>query len=614
MSGTFPKQSGDNLPATDWNVVAAQADASLKPTGNLAGLANAAAARANLGLHPVAASGDYDALTNRRLDTTDGTAGAVDFVDDGMETYAYIGNDGLVIGGTTFAPDGSVALSVATLASAEISASDASAGLDFIDDGMEVAASINSDGSLEGFAGTTATHSDAELGWRNAENLTESSAMATRIVTNIARPVYELNHFISYGQSLSIGSEGTPVLTTAATYGNLMYGDQVRPTTNNSATATWDRVGASAFNGMVATGGTEVPIIGAINTYRRMYLASRGVASDANIRFVASSAGIGGRNIAQLTLGASPDIFQRVISVMDQANAQATSDGFTYGVAAMLWLQGESNMTTLAADYLAALRTIYADFKAAAIAETGQADPPAFFTYQTTQVYASDSVDMGTQMAQLTMALEDDGVFMVGPVYPYPDSNNLHLPANSYRWLGAQFGKVMHRVLTLGHRWKPLYMRRATRRGLEVLIDYHVPYPPLAFEDPWMQDGWFIGETALGQTNTRFAVPNKGFSIRSTTGAEQTISDIAIVSDTQILLTLAVEPSASLSLVLRYANGKNAQFGHGCVRDSDPALADEEWEHVTSRTDADTNAALLGARYPLHNWAVAQQIDIEVLT
>jgi hypothetical protein len=326
---------------------------------------------------------------------------------------------------------------------------------------------------------------------------------------------------------------------------------------------------------------------------------------------VASSAGIGGQPISALQDGASPNIFNRLVSCMDQANAQATTEALAYGVAALLYIQGESNQTTSESSYRTSLDDIITDFRAAAIAETGQADAPAVFLYQTCAPNTNfDTQNLGVQMAQLNKALEDPRVFMVGPNYPYPDSNNLHLVANSYRWLGGQFGKVMHRVLTLGHRWKPLHMRRATRKGREILIDFHVPVPPLVFENPWLQDGWTSASVTTGATNTQYDPADEGFTVRNTTAsAFVTIASVAFASGTQVLITLAAEPPASNTLVIRYADGRHN--GHGSVRDSDPTLADEDWEHAGGQTAADTNATLLGARYPLYNWAVAQQITVE---
>jgi hypothetical protein len=67
------------------------------------------------------------------------------------------------------------------------------------------------------------------------------------------------------------------------------------------------------------------------------------------------------------------------------------------------------------------------------------------FMYQTGGAYASD--DQAIAQAQLDTALRMPGCYMVAPSYPVTAKGG-HLDANGYRWLGAQFGKVMHHVLT----------------------------------------------------------------------------------------------------------------------------------------------------------------------
>jgi len=312
-----------------------------------------------------------------------------------------------------------------------------------------------------------------------------------------------------------------------------------------------------------------------------------------------------------LQQGASPDLFNRLVSLMAQTHDIATAASGDYGVVGLLWLQGESDQTQTSAYYLPRLRDIIADVRIYALAETGQADPPAIFTYQTTAPNTNfDTAGLGVQMAQLTAALDDGGVFMIGPSYPVPDSNNLHLVANGYRWLGSMFGKVMFRALTLGQRWKPLHMRRASLRGREVLVDFHVPHPPLAFDNPWLQAGWAVGSVITGGSNTQVVQNDKGFSVLSTTGVVQAIQTVALASETQVLITLADTPTAGLSLRVRYADGVHR--GHGNVRDSDPALADDTYlDGQPGQVAGETNPTLSGGRYPLWNWAVAQQIDVE---
>jgi hypothetical protein len=496
-------------------------------------------------------------------------------------------------------------------------------GLIFADPYGEVFAAWDAAGLPSGFAedgetGGSTTHSDAEIFARNGECLGAAAGMATSLDLGVARPVWKYNLVVAYGQSLAQGSEGSPTLSTAAKWGNLMVGDKTTsvsnsmPGANNATPPTWEVTGTAQFNPLVATNGVsnETVLHGALNTYRRMTLAWRGVQADADHLMIGAGAGVGGQDVASLQQGASPDLFNRVVSLMEQAHDIADTASGDFGVAAMLWLQGESDQTRTSEYYLPKLRDIYGDLKTYAIAETAQADPPAIFSYQTTAPNTNfDTAQLGVQMAQLTAALDDDGVFMIGPTYPVPDSNNLHLVANGYRWLGSQFGKVMFRVLTLGHRWKPLHMRRATLRGREVLVDFHVPHPPLVIDAPWMQTGWVVGSSTTGGSNSQFTQADAGFSVLTTAGAYQAIASVALVSETQILITLSDAPT-STSLWVRYADGLHK--GHGSIRDSDPALADDTYlDGLPGQVAGETQPSLSGSRYPLWNWAVAQQIDVE---
>ena len=608
-----PKSPGDELPAVDWNTVIALAELAMRGTNNLSDLADIVAARGNLGLATVAATGDYADLSGLLLDADDLETAGMSLVDAGMEViYRFTPTQlealGFTITAAGAATFGSVAAPEMTLDSAVIfDNTDGPDGLHLTDAGMEVFGEMMPEAT---------SHSAEEILARDAANKAAAAQIGMVRADYVCLPLAKYNLVAIGGQSLGQGAEGQPVLSTAAKYGNLMLGDiaasqyNTMPNANNATPPTFQVTGSPVFNPLVATGYNEISVHGALNTYRRMTLHHRGVTSDANHLMVGATVAVGGQSIAALSKGASPNLYNRYPSLMSQAHTAATNAGGDFLVPAFLWMQGESNQTTDKATYLAALRQLISDVKADTIAETGQEDPPAIFMYQTTAPNQNfDNTSLGVQMAQLECALNDNGVFMVGPNYPYPDSNNLHLPSNSYRWMGSMFGKVMFRVLTLGQRWKPLHIRRATLRGREILIDYHVPHPPLVFENPWLQDGWFIGETTTGGTNTQYAVPDKGFTVRTAGGTDLTVSSVAIVSDTQILITLAAAPGELPNLF--YANGRQSHFGHGCVRDSDPTLADDVWTHVSGRTNADTNAALLGQRYPLPNWAVAQFLAVE---
>lgn len=427
-------------------------------------------------------------------------------------------------------------------------------------------------------------------------------------------PTYDVNHVLLYGQSLSLGAEGTPGLSTAARYGSLMLGTTLGAQNNTTPTDIW-LINGSGFNPLQVNGAqAEAPIYSAMATYRALTYRSQDITANTDQVMLASGCGIGGTAISQLQQGAVPNCFNRLISCMDQANTYAASQSLTYGVTAMVWMQGESNSTTSQATYATALRDIYADFVIAAQAETGQPEPPAMFMYQTTARDTNfNTTNLGVQMAQLDIGLNDAGCFMVGPVYPYNSSNNLHLPANSYRWWGAQLGKVMHRVLTLGQNWKPLHITTATMRGQRVLLEYYVPVGPLVFQDSWLEPGWTPGTGTIGAANAPWDATDKGFTIINNAGTVQPIASVVLVAANQVLITLASAPSGAPYFV-RYADGSAGHYGHGSLRDSDPALADDLYlDMLAGQAACERQWDASGKRYPLYNWAVSQYKAITVV-
>jgi hypothetical protein len=422
-----------------------------------------------------------------------------------------------------------------------------------------------------------------------------------------------LNHVLSYGQSLSSGWEGWPALSTTPVPGAFMLGASVRP--RSESDARWEAVGQTALQPLVATvqdlGGAllspdavaalapgdpslgETVLEGAIAEWR-----SRGAIAEDHA-LLASACGVGGRSLEALSKGAAPELFNRLRSCVRLARGVAAAAGRDYGLAALLFLQGENNSWGLGgtadrAGYRALLTRFHADFVADIAAEAaGQAVQPAMFMYQTSGAYAS--ADNAVSQAQLDVIDALPLCYLAAPVYPVTDKGG-HLDANGYRWLGAQFGKVMHRVLTLGEDWQPLRPLRARlERGL-VWVDFHVPAPPLAWGRP------FVG---LARRDVR----DQGFAVHDDDG-EVALTEVALGGPTLLRLGLARRPGPGA--VLRYAAASHG--GVGCLRDSDGSASALrfQWEPGMTPSPGPDIAALVGRPYPLHNWCVAFAIPIEI--
>ena len=463
-----------------------------------------------------------------------------------------------------------------------------------------------------------ATYAWDEITARAAAVRAHSAQLASVTNRTAARPVWQYNHVIAYGQSLSSGWEGWPALSVRPRHNSLMIGASVNGT--NESGAAWLPAGPAVFRPLVATVMTKAPngevlgaeevaalapgtialgetiLEGALDFWRGRQLALRATRGGDGFAgsFVASSCGVGGRSIEQLSPGAVPPLFDRPRMAAALGKQLADSAGGSYGVAALLLLHGENNSvgTTGSDDrgefvrQTAALQAAFNRDIVAGIA--GQDSSPAVFTHQVSGLYVRDANAMSIPMAQLDCAYSLPNWFLVGPSYPVTEKGG-HLDPNGYRWLGQQFGKVMHKVLDLDEGWKPLHPLRASWRGTQVLIEFHVPHPPLVFSPCYVRTkatSWADG----------------GFSVTDDDG-RISVTAAAVVADTSVLLVLERAPGANPHV---WYGDQTSHGGYGNLRDSDPTLASAvyEFREGSGQYPGANIPELIGKPYPLWNWCV----------
>lgn len=476
---------------------------------------------------------------------------------------------------------------------------------------------------LPSAAGASAETDHRGLAARDAENKRLTAEIMGRPNELSQPPSSRYNHFITYGQSLASAAEGWPALSTAPGYDNLMLGDAVRSASYSGAS--FRPVGGPAFRPLRAVvqrkadakiileeqqiaelekqaqeEGESVEV-GALNMARRLYLDRHGLTADPERLFLASNAATSGRSISQLSKTGGTDEYRRALQAADQAKALADAQSASYSIAAIFWLQGEFDYSHTNGGindkqrYKTLLRQLRDDLYADLA--TGIADQnkmPVFLSYQTD---AKSSVKDGTLavgMAQWELAQEEPNWFLVGPVYPYVDKGT-HLSANGYRWFGQMLGKVYHHVAVTRRHWQPLAPRRATVEGRDVLIDYHVPHPPLVFDRP------YLGHKAR-------PIKNRGFVLFDEKG-EVPLAETSIVADTIVRLRAARELIGQPRI--RYASHQSD--GAGQLRDSDPTRADALYEYLPEKgmQPEENVSALVDKPYPLHNWSIAFEITAE---
>ncbi|UMU82199.1 hypothetical protein [Klebsiella pneumoniae] len=456
----------------------------------------------------------------------------------------------------------------------------------------------------------------------NAENLNYYSKVRSRYNADIERLVFALSMIIWYGQSLSTNQEGYPALskTPYSNLGNLMLGNSPRPNTRTGAGFT--PVGSAILNPLKAvvqsgdgsyvmsdaavaalpagSGNEGEGAVAAVNMLRTLFLRQAALLTDPSRLLVLASCGVNGRTVEALSKGADPELYNRIREAVSKIKAIADGESKTFGIGAFCFLQGEWNYNPgyggdyTREGYKAKVRQLYNDVIADFCA--GQR-PPAMFTYQTGGTYTIDNYELAIGMAQLDMATEGGNIYGVCPSYPFPNKDSGHLTSNGYRWMDMFFGKVMFRVLVLGEGWEPLHCTGVEVQDDYALLNYAVPYPPLQWGTPYD-----------GRTAKTYA--DKGYRATDANGALD-VTAAEIVADTVVKLTFSRRVSGTIKIW--YAD-KTSHNGNGCLKDSDPFLATENYVYTAgSGQYADENIPeLVDKPYPLENWAWAQIIETTV--
>ncbi len=430
-----------------------------------------------------------------------------------------------------------------------------------------------------------------DISRRNAANLAVAAAIRDEINTRIARPVYDYNILITDGQSLSNGVEGWAAMSKdiRPALNINMLGDSVRPKNENGSTFTplngaEIRPARAVVQDLIAPpdGGNlmtdeavaalprgannfgETVDIGAMWMWREMQLQFRGLATDER-KIVAVNCGVGGQIIERLSKGHSWGFYNRIISAVTQIKAIADAEGKTCGVVGFLYLGNEYNYdstkggATDRAEYRALLRKLIDDVITDTTAITGQTEPLTVL-YQTSGSWTRDSTNMSIGEAQLDICAADANVMMASPAYAVTDKGG-HLDANGYRWLGMQFGKVLHRAIDRRQNWRPLQPLSVTLSGTFLRADFLVWSPPLQFRSCY-----------VGSSPTTYAA--KGFRVTDDAG-DVPVTRVDIVADTVVDITLGRETTGDVYLWYASQTGSN---GNGNLFDSDTTVAVANYE------------------------------------
>ncbi|HFE4479611.1 hypothetical protein G3W18_10850 [Klebsiella pneumoniae] len=383
-------------------------------------------------------------------------------------------------------------------------------------------------------------------------------------------------HIQMCGQSLAGGIGSGRISSAATATGWLMPSGGIEDGQTLSVGLTGLPLTSSSFVGMdptVAKNLYENPLYGVCAQLQGMLNAE-----SAAVSVSGSASWHGEYKISQLDKeGGSPQYDVAVAQSRAYAGYSST-EAKSFLSHVMCWLQGESDITagTSPDEYLRRLNNLIADYQS----DVGQDMPPVMVTYQTgshtrrAPYYSSD-----IPQVQLLAANTNPYIFMACPTYVFPyNSDGVHMPGNSYRWLGCYFGKAIFNILTK-NAWKPLQPESVYRNGRVVTVVMHVPVSPLVLDTDMVSNPGDYGFEVWGDTD----------------GARKTIQSVT-VSGNRVTLVLDADPGQTV--VVKYAQGtQGANAGpttgaRGNLRDSDSTLA-----YCRDVTATDPNSP-----YKLYNW------------
>jgi hypothetical protein len=384
----------------------------------------------------------------------------------------------------------------------------------------------------------------------------------------------DINHVLGTGQSLSVGAQGAPALSTAQPFANVMF-------------ATGVIAGAkdlTSFVPLVEGIGDVSPPYPKVETLSSAFanLVSRMAKDEVLVGqppgktshdLLVSAHGIGG--IAYVGLKKGTTAFAAGMAQVKAGIAVSQKLGKSYVVRAVTNVHGESDHISGNSKYLENLVEWQSDYDTDVRALTGQAEPvPMFHTQMSswTAFGQATSVIPGDQLA--AHVAHPGKIVLVGPKYHLAyDADGVHLSNEGYRHMGEDYAKAYRRTVVEGRAWEPLRPTAVSRAGAAITIKFVVPAPPLVIDETLVKN------------------PGKnGFEFAQTGAPAPAIASVALTAADTVTITLAAEPTGSAKRI-RYAftGTANALGGpttgpRGNLRDSDA---------TTSRHG-----------YPLYNWCV----------
>ena len=270
--------------------------------------------------------------------------------------------------------------------------------------------------------------------------------------------------------------------------------------------------------------------------------------------------------------------FANVLAQVKRAKELCDARGWSYKVAAIPWIQGESDNGNTA--YASRLAVLANALNATIKAITKQPEDIVLFvdgiTYNGS--FGGQSELLVVDQEQLIAhensdTIDNNGrVYMTGPRYQY--DTPVHYDSQSFVSKGTVYAEAINKVVFQSEEWEPLRYKSHSVIGNDIYVKFHVPAPPINFDIP--------KANSVSKTVTK-SNANHGFRVLSS-GQSNIITYAEVISGDTIKLTCSASPSGG---TIEYAQqvGSSATI-RGDVCDSficETVVKDDSLENYETR-------------------------------
>lgn len=349
------------------------------------------------------------------------------------------------------------------------------------------------------------------------------------------------------GQSLAVGSGGTPVLSTSQPYKNVSVGTGVQGNLGQATPAYWyGNIAGTGYQAGDLTPMVEVSVetlaSGAANSVGKSARAD-GLGSTQDL--LTMNFAVGATPYSGLAKGTTPYQDNIDTSAFAPIAGQLFASG-AMNVPALWCVHGESDM--LNGSYGANIRQWQVDYETDMKAITGQSGTIPIFHSQPSCWTATANVNSATGIAPYQILSEYETnptkTVLVCPKYffSYQPADGVHLINTSYRWLGEYYAKAYYQHVVQGIPWSPLRPLTIQRTGAVITVTFTGNVGDLLLDTVAVSD-------PSGAANT------KGFEYTDSAGGGiySRIASVVLSLPNQVVITLTADPSANTGRTLSYA-------------------------------------------------------------